>query len=117
MAEATALLGAAITFGLGVMGLVRPDTAAAFTNMQPVGRIGRSEVRATYGGFFLALGAACLVTREPLAFTVVGVAWLGAAAGRLASVAVDRSTEPQNFGGIVFEAAIGAALLAPHWLA
>lgn len=113
--ELTVLLnnaGAAITAGLGLMGLVRPSAAAAFTHLKPQGRIGVSEVRATYGGFFLALGAWALWTQLPAAFTVAGVAWLGAAAGRAISVVVDRSTEPKNLGGIVFEAAIGALLLA-----
>ena len=79
MSEGLALLGAAITLGLGLLGLLRPDAAAAFTSMQPVGLLGRAEIRATYGGFFAALGVVCLVAREPLAFAVVGIAWLGAA--------------------------------------
>lgn len=104
-------LGAAITAGLGVMGLVRPAAAAAFTSMQPVGRIGVSEIRATYGGFFVLLGAYALASQEPIAFTAAGLAWLGAAGGRAVSVLVDRSTEPKNFGGIAFEAAIALLLL------
>ncbi len=104
--------GAAATAGLGIMGLVWPHAAARFTNLEPQGRIGVSEIRATYGGLFLALGAWALWAQQPAAFTVAGVAWLGAAAGRLLSVAVDRSTEPKNLGGIVFEAAIGALLLS-----
>ena len=45
------------------------------------------------------------------AFTVAGIAWLGAAVGRAISVIVDRSTELKNLGGIVFEAVIGALML------
>lgn len=116
MSDGLAQLGALLTLALGLMGLVRPDAASAFTNVQPVGVIGRSEIRATYGGFFLLLGATCLATQEPWAFTTVGLAWLGAAAGRLASVVLDESREAQNFGGIAFEGVIGLLLLAPHWL-
>lgn len=103
--------GAAVTAGLGGMGLLRPSAAAAFTSMAPVGRVGVSEIRATYGGFFLALGGYALLSQEPIAFVAAGLAWLGAAGGRLLSVVVDRSTEAKNLGGIVFEAAIGALLL------
>lgn len=116
MSEVLALLGSTGTLALGLLGLLRPDAAANFTSMQPIGRIGRSEIRATYGGFFLALGACGLLLRDPLVWSVIGVAWLGAAAGRAISVPVDESYEPKNLGGIVFEATLGLLLLAPHWL-
>ena len=103
--------GALVTAGLGAMGLLRPWAAAAFTSMQPVGLLGVSEIRATYGGFFLALGAWALYAQAPAAFLAVGLAWLGAAAGRAVSVLADRSTSPKNLGGILFEAGIGALLL------
>ncbi len=49
--ELTSLLnnaGAAITAGLGIMGLVRPSTASAFTSLEPRGKLGVSEIRATF---------------------------------------------------------------------
>lgn len=107
------IAGAVITAALGLMGLVKPAAAAAFTSMSPVGKIGVSEIRATYGGFFLFLGVFALIVREPLAYQVLGWAWIGAAAGRAVSVVVDASREPKNFGGIVFEGVIGALLLVP----
>lgn len=116
MADLLALCGALATAGLGLLGLVAPARAAAFASLAPVGLVGRSEIRATYGGLFLGLGAVCLVTRAPEALLAAGVAWLGAAAGRLVSVAVDASRSPKNLGGVAFEAAIGLALLAP-WIA
>ncbi len=112
LAEIAHLAGALVTAGLGGMGLVSPSTAAAFTSLSPVGKLGVSEVRATYGGFFLALGATALWTQAAGAFTVLGIAWAGAALGRLASVVVDRSTEPKNLGGIAFEGLIATLLLA-----
>ncbi len=103
--------GALITTGLGLMGLMRPTAAASFTSLEPLGTIGVSEIRATYGGFFFALGAYAIWTQSPVAFAVVGLAWLGAAVGRIVSVFVDRSTSLKNIGGIAFEGAIGALLL------
>lgn len=105
-------VGALVTAGLGLMALVRPSAAASFTSIQPQGLLGVSEIRATYGGFFLALGGYGLWTQIPPAFTVAGIAWLGAALGRTVSVVVDRSTSAKNLGGVVFEAAIGGLLLA-----
>jgi hypothetical protein len=94
------------------MGLVRPSAAAAFASIEPVGLVGVSEIRATYGGFFLALGAWALVAQTPATFTIVGIAWFGAALGRLVSAFVDGSSSAKNLGGIAFEAAIGALLAA-----
>jgi hypothetical protein len=107
------IAGALITAALGLMGLVRPAAAATFTSMSPVGKLGVSEIRATYGGLFLFMGVFALIVHEPLAYQVLGWAWVGAAAGRAVSVVVDASRESKNFGGIAFEGVIGALLLIP----
>jgi hypothetical protein len=103
--------GALVTTGLGALALVRPSAAAAFTSVAPQGLVGVSEIRATYGGFFAALGAAALWSQTPAVFSVVGLAWAGAALGRLLSVVVDRSTSAKNLGGVLFEGAIATLLL------
>lgn len=112
MAAVLANLGALATFALGVMGLVRPGAAAAFVAIRPDGPMGVSEIRATYGGLFAALGLWALWSQSPMAFTTAGVAWIGAALGRTVSVAVDRSRSPRNLGAVAFEGVIGLALLA-----
>lgn len=106
------MLGAAFTFGLGAMALIRPGLAAAFTGIRPEGALGVSEIRATYGGLFFALGAFAIHSSSEVVFMVLGVAWLGAAAGRALSVLVDGSRGARNLAGIVFEAGVGALLLA-----
>ena len=106
--------GAVITFGLGLMGLFAPSKAAAFASIQPAGLIGKSEIRATYGGLFAALGLACLLSQAPGVFLAAGLAWVGAAMGRAFSVAVDASRSAKNFGAIAFELIIGLLLLAPY---
>lgn len=105
-------VGALATTGLGAMGLLAPERAASFTSIAPVGPNGRSEIRATYGGLFAAMGGWCLLSQSPALFAAAGVAWLGAAAGRTASVMLDGNHDVRNLGGVVFEAAIGALLLA-----
>lgn len=109
------IIGATITAGMGLMGLVSPHTASTVTNLVPQGKIGLSEIRATYGGLFFAMGVFALVSREPEVFITVGLAWAGAAAGRLLSVGLDRSFSPKNFGGIVFEGVIAWLLLTPRF--
>jgi hypothetical protein len=108
--------GALVTIGLGMLGLVRPLAAAKLVGIEPIGTLGVSEVRATYGGLFTALGLCALVAQSPVVFTVVGLGWAGIAAGRLVSVFADRSFSPTNLGGLAMEAGLAALLLAPHWL-
>lgn len=108
------ILGATITAAMGMMGLVSPTTASKVTGLSPSGKLGLSEIRATYGGLFLAMGLWALISRDQDVFITVGLAWGGAAAGRIVSVVLDRSFLPKNLGGIVFEAAIAWLLLTPR---
>ena len=108
-------IGAVATLLMGCLGAFFPARAAQLTNISPIGATGTSEIRATYGGLFVALGLACLLLQSSTAFSVAGFAWAGAAAGRVWSVAIDRNVEPKNLGGIGFELAFAVLLLAP-WL-
>lgn len=104
-------LGAGITAALGMLGLLAPRTIADFVSIEPVGPIGKSEIRATYGGFFLLFGIVCLFSGTPATFHILGYGWLGAAAGRLFSFLPDRAFSGKNLAAVAFEAAIGFLLL------
>lgn len=104
--------GAVVTAVLGCFGLLFPNAVSRVLGIQPDGPLGISEVRATYGGFFLCLGIGCFVAQSPSAFAVVGAAWCAAAAARLLSLAIDGSRSWQNVVGILFEAGVGVAMLA-----
>lgn len=104
--------GALITLALGLLGMVTPSVAAKLVSIEPIGLTGISEVRATYGGLFVGLGGVCLYSQSSTVFFAVGVAVLGAAVGRGVSVLVDHSYAPKNLGGMIFEASMGALLLA-----
>lgn len=104
--------GALITLVLGFLALVYPNVIARFVSVEPIGLTGVAEVRATYGGFFAALGGVCLYSQSSTIFFVTGVAWFGAALGRALSVLMDRSYAPKNLAGILFEAGIGTLLIA-----
>lgn len=105
--------GAVITLLLGVFGLLLPGRAARFVSVTPVGRVGTAELRATYGGLFIALGAAPLIAQDAGVFAVVGAAWMGAAAGRSLSYWYDGSREGRNLAAIAMELVVGWLLLAP----
>jgi hypothetical protein len=106
-----ATIGALITFGLGVLGAIAPHLAARLVSIAPVGGLGVSEIRATYGGLFIALGGACLVLDSPVAYAVAGIAWLGAASMRLPSLFLDKGAFPRAIGGAAVEVLPGVLLL------
>ena len=96
---------------LGGAALLFPKTMAAFVGIQPIAPVGISEIRSTLGSFFLGLGATCLWLQSADAFTVLGVASLGAAIVRLLSSLFDHSVTIKNIGGVVAEALLGALFL------
>jgi hypothetical protein len=108
-------LGALTTAFMGAFGLLAPRRAAELVSIKPVGDNGISEIRATYGGLFLALGVLCLFSQTPTFFIAAGVAWVGAACGRLFSILFDKNNDARNFGGLCLELVVGLLLLAPAW--
>jgi hypothetical protein len=106
------LLGALLTLGLGLLAVLLPDAAARITSLAPEGILGRTEIRATYGGMFVALGTFALLGPD-VARIVVGAAWIGIAAGRLLGAFLD-GHEPKVYGAVVFEGGVALLLLFPR---
>ena len=112
MSTTLANVGAAITTALGILGVLAPRTVGEALGVRPIDALGVSELRATYGGFFAVLGAGSLLLQSRVAFALVGAAWGGAALARLGSLIVDRSRSMKNVAGALFEASMGALMLA-----
>jgi hypothetical protein len=106
------IFGAVITTGMGLLGLFFPAKASSITGLQAVTVAGRAEFRGTLGVTFILMGLAPLLTKDAHAYLVVGLAWLGAALGRLVSMTLDDGNDRQNWGAVGFEAAIAVCLLA-----
>ena len=109
-------LGLLIGGGLGLAALAAPERMLSFVGLAAAAPEGLAEARATYGGLFLALelGAAVLwLARSSTdGLLVAGIAWTGAAAGRLLSLAVDGRRTPRNGQAVAFELFLGLAHLA-----
>lgn len=105
-----ALVGAAVTVALGMFGAIAPRAAARMVGLAPTDPGNFAEVRATYGGLYLAMGGACLVFRTSEAYAITAAAWLGAAVLRCVSLAVDRRATRRDFAGVTLEAAVGLRL-------
>jgi hypothetical protein len=106
-----ATLGTLLTVFLGLLGALAPHRAAHLVGIKPLGGFGTSEIRATYGGLFLAMGGSCLYLQHPTAYFVVASAWIGAAIARLPSLIIDKGSFPKAIGGVVVELGIGLLLL------
>ena len=69
--------------------------------------------RSAPGGLFAAMGVTCLLLQSDLIFWAIGIAWLGAALGRIWSLVIDRNFDRMKLRGIVMESAIAVPLMAP----
>jgi hypothetical protein len=113
---APALAAAALMVAVGIGAAIRPRSLI-WAGVVAASPLGTSEIRAVFGGMFVALGAACLVTREPIVFAVVGAAWLADVAVRLVAVVVDRVPAREARAVLGIGSLMGAALLSGYWFA
>ncbi|MBF4509721.1 MAG: hypothetical protein ISP10_04465 [Aeromicrobium sp.] len=109
LAAATVML----VFGLGAM--ARP-ASLRWVGVSAVSALGASEIRAVFGGMFVALAAGCLITRDPLVCAVVGAAWFADVMVRVASTFIDRVPARQSVVVIAIGLSVGAGLASGYWL-
>jgi hypothetical protein len=95
----------------GVAGVMVPERVASTLQLTPASSRGIAETRAGLGGTYAALGAYALVSRGRAAHAAVGSVWLGAAAARLLSLAIDRPRTDGAFWAYL-AAEIGFAAIA-----
>ena len=107
----------ALAFALmGIGALASPTVVTRQFGIPSLTPAGRSEVRAVYGGFGLAIAGLLIYAvinadlREGISLTVA-VALLGMAAGRLVSAAIDRSMSKAAALYLVIELVGGGLLL------
>lgn len=111
-----ALIAAVIMTLIGLGAIARPS-ALEMVGVSATSPLGRSEIRAVFGGMFVALGLACLLIREPIVFAVVGAAWLADVAVRIVAIFVDRVPLKAALGVLSIGGAMGVALVSGYWLA
>lgn len=111
-----ALVASAVMVLFGIGALLRP-ASLEWVGIRATSPLGRSEVRAVFGGMFVALGAACLLTGEPIVFAVVGGAWLADVAVRSVSVVLDRVPLREAATVLAIGTAMGFALVSGYWFA
>lgn len=106
------ILVGVLTVMLGLMGWLAPrwtmrqlDMQAGPTNMA------YTEVSAVSGCLFVGMGLGAMVLNEPLAWVVLGLAYGGAALGRLTSIVRDNAASRQSWTFFSSEAALAGWLI------
>ena len=98
--------GAFISFCLGFVAILWPLKTEEFTSIKGICKEGNSEVRATYGSFFVGIALFALLTQNPTVFLVLGIGWISTAFIRLLTLCFGFYTA-KNLGGVFFEGIIG----------
>jgi len=109
------ILAALLTIAFGLFGFVAPRYTASALDLAPThSTMGLSEMRASVGGLFVVAGCAAIWIDDPLAYAMIGFAFVGAALGRCLSLIIDKPPLKKvlMFGGI--EAALAAFLVSAN---
>lgn len=105
--QIVAALATALT---GLFTFVKPTAAYGFIGLNPNGVRGVSEIRAIFGGLFIALGVAPLFLGAT-AYLMLGIGYLAIAAARAFSVVYDKSYAQSNIISLVIEIVLGVILV------
>jgi hypothetical protein len=111
-----AYVATGIVLVLGLLSLFNPVLAGRLLGYAIVAPRGLSELRATYGAMFVTMAALLLWAlplrpRAGLIVRAMALLWAGAAAGRLASMAIDGLLTLGNLGALALATAVAFALL------
>jgi hypothetical protein len=104
------IIASVATAATGVFALVKPDAIYGFTGLTATGVRGISEIRAIFGGLFIALGVAPLFLKAP-GYKMLGIAYLAIAVARIFSMIFDKSFDNSNIISLVIEIVFGVILI------
>ncbi len=117
--EIVNLVLAALSAAFGAIAFLAPRYAMEALKLETTGgaRDGMSEIRAASGGAFVALALAGMAfgAAQPFVWVMVGVHYLGAAAGRLLSIALDGAGSAKMVGFWGIEASFGLWFVIANW--
>ena len=107
------IIAAAATILTGLVSMFKPGSVTGFTGLRPEGGRGLTEIRAVLGGFFIALGAVPLFIHSPVAYFMLGAAYLVVALVRGIFMFVDNSVVRSNLISLAVEIIFGVILVMP----
>jgi hypothetical protein len=104
------IIAALATAATGLLAFVKPSAAYGFIGLNPSGVRGVSEMRAIFGGLFIALGLVPLFLGET-AYQMLGIGYLAIAVARLISIVIDKSNSRSNLISLITEIVLGVILV------
>ena len=104
------VFSALATSATGLLALIKPTAIYGFTGLIANGARGVSEIRAIFGGLFIALGLAPLFLGL-VAYQMLGIGYLGIAVARTFSIVFDKSTAQSNLISLAIEVVFGVILV------
>ncbi len=104
------IIAAIATMMTGLLALVKPGAVQGFIGLKIDGARGVSEVRAIFGGLFIALGLLPLFFGGT-AYRMLGIAYLAIAVVRAFSIVFDKSYDRSNWYSLAVEIVLGVLLV------
>lgn len=104
------IIAAGATAITGLFAFIKPSATFSFIGLKAEGVRGISEIRAIFGGLFIALGILPFFLGEK-AFLMLGYSYLMIALTRLISIIIDKSYAKSNWISLVIEIALGVILV------
>ena len=104
------IIASVATAATGLLAFVKPDAVYGFTGLTASGARGVSEIRAIFGGLFIAMGIAPLFLKSP-GYKMLGIAYLAIALARVFSMFFDKSFDRSNIISLVIEIVLGIILV------
>ncbi|HWQ45568.1 MAG TPA: DUF4345 family protein [Longilinea sp.] len=105
------IIAAIATALTGLLALLKPTSVRGFTGLFPENPRGITEVRAIFGGLFIALGVVPILLNVPAAYQMLGYGYLGIAFVRLISIFFDKSSVSSNWISLAIEIVLGIILV------
>lgn len=114
--DTLSLIIAIWTILIGGVGMFAPRyTASALDLKTTHSTMGLSELRAGSGGLFVAVGLYCVLSGDPMAYFMLGIAYAGAGAGRALSIAIDSPPLRKALTFLALEWPLAAWLIWFNW--
>ena len=104
------IIAAVATILTGLLAFIKPAITYGFIGLNANGMRGVSEIRAIFGGLFIALGASPLFLGT-VAYQMLGIGYLAIALARSFSIVYDKSFAQSNLISLVIEIVLGVILI------
>ncbi len=104
---------AGLTVLTGIAAIIWPNMMSRFTGLNMAHPRGLVEMRAGIGALFIGMGAAPWILGHPIAYQMLGIAYICIAVARFPAMIIHHSYEKSNWISLVIEVVFGVALLFP----